>query len=68
MQPGGSTLYKFTDRVSISAWAQDAVEQSLAAGIVQGTTATTFAAQDNATRAQAATMLKRMLQPLQFIN
>ena len=66
--PGNSSLAKFTDRASISAWSKDAVEISLAAGIVQGTTDTTFAAQDNATRGQAAAMLKRMLLTLQFIN
>lgn len=63
-----AVLDKFADRAKVSDWSKDAVAQSLTAGIVQGMTDTTFVPQDNATRAQAASMLKRMLQYLQFIN
>jgi hypothetical protein len=63
-----TALDSFNDRAVIADWAQGAAAQSLTAGIVQGTTASTFSAKDNATRAQSATMLKRMLQYLQFIN
>jgi hypothetical protein len=61
-------LEKSSDRSNISSWSKDAVAQSLNAGIIQGISNTTFAAQDNATRTQAATMLIHMLQTLKFIN
>ncbi|MCZ8516584.1 Ig-like domain-containing protein [Paenibacillus filicis] len=68
VQADTQALDKFTDRNGIADWAKDAVAGSLAANIVQGITDTTFAAKENATRAQGASMLKRMLQYSQFIN
>jgi pectate lyase/pectin methylesterase-like acyl-CoA thioesterase len=61
-------LEKFADRSDISNWSADAVAVSLAAGIVEGTSDTTFAARDHATRAESAAMLKRLLQVLKFMN
>ncbi|WP_282943585.1 S-layer homology domain-containing protein [Paenibacillus sp. RC67] len=63
-----AALDSFADRASIGDWSKDAVAQALSAGIVQGMSNKEFAPQDKATRAQAATTLKRMLQYLQFIN
>ncbi|NOU99805.1 S-layer homology domain-containing protein [Paenibacillus planticolens] len=63
-----SSLNKFADRNSVSSWSKDAVAQAITTGIVQGVTDTSFAPQDNATRAQGAAMLKRMLEYLKFIN
>lgn len=68
IQANVQLLEKFADRASISVWSKDAAAQALAAGIIQGTSDSTFAAQDNATRAQAAVMLKRTLQILKFMN
>ncbi|WP_368858226.1 S-layer homology domain-containing protein [Paenibacillus sp. J53TS2] len=42
--------------------------QSVDAGVINGRTATTFSPKENASRAEAVVMLKRMLQTLQFIN
>ncbi len=61
-------LNVFADRGSINSWALTAVAQAVQAGIIQGMSADTFVPSDNATRAQAAVMLKRFLQVLKFIN
>ncbi|MDF2669408.1 MAG: hypothetical protein K0R67_1714 [Paenibacillus sp.] len=61
-------LSAFNDRASISTWAQSAVAEAVQAGIIQGMTDTMFVPADNATRAHAAVMLKRLLQALKFIN
>ncbi|WP_166244816.1 pectinesterase family protein [Paenibacillus turpanensis] len=61
-------LEKFSDASSISTWSKEAVAQLLSAGIIQGTSATEFAAHEPATRAQAAVMLMRTLKALNFIN
>ncbi|SFM13148.1 Pectate lyase [Paenibacillus sp. 1_12] len=58
----------FTDSASISTWAKDAVTQSYNAGIINGITDKTFVPNANATRAEAAVMLKRLLQHVEFIN
>ncbi|WP_284646642.1 S-layer homology domain-containing protein [Paenibacillus silviterrae] len=63
-----SVLNKFIDRSNIGEWSKAAVSQALAAGLVQGMSDTVFAANEPATRAQAAVILKRVLQSLQFIN
>lgn len=68
IQADVQVLEKFADRSSISGWSKDAAAQALTAGIIQGITDSTFAPQENATRAQAAVMLKRTLQALNFIN
>ncbi|MFD0693619.1 discoidin domain-containing protein [Paenibacillus sp. GCM10027628] len=61
-------LAGFTDAVSISEWAKDAVSQSVNAGIINGVTDHTFVPSAKASRAEAAVMLKRLLQYEQFIN
>jgi hypothetical protein len=61
-------LDSFTDAVSIQAWAKDAVAISVEAGIISGRSDSTFAPDQDATRAEAAAMLRRMLQYVQFIN
>ncbi|WP_248931000.1 S-layer homology domain-containing protein [Paenibacillus hamazuiensis] len=63
-----AALGKFADRADIADWSRDAVAQALAAGVIQGTNENLFSAKADATRAQAAVMLKRMLQFMQFIN
>lgn len=61
-------LDRFADRVSISAWAQAPVAQAVAAGIITGMSENTFVPSEDATRAQAAVMLKRLLQYIKFID
>ncbi|MEK3913422.1 S-layer homology domain-containing protein [Paenibacillus sp. FSL H7-0331] len=63
-----TVLNKFADRTNISDWSQEAVASLVQTGIVQGVSNELFAPQDHATRAQSTTMLKRMLQYLQFMN
>ncbi|WP_171056284.1 S-layer homology domain-containing protein [Paenibacillus sinopodophylli] len=62
------SLTAFKDQASISSWAQAAVAQAVEADIITGMTAETFVPAANATRAQAAVMLKRFLQHTHFIN
>lgn len=63
-----SLLSRFEDQGMISEWAQQSVSQSIQVGIINGKSATLFAPQDDATRAEAAVMLKRFLQYVEFIN
>lgn len=64
----GSSAQPFKDSAAISGWAQQAVAQAAASGIVQGTPDGQFLPQANATRAEAAVMLGKTLQLMGFIN
>lgn len=61
-------LNKFGDKSKVSAWAQDAMSQALEAGIVGGMTDTALEPARNASRAQAAVMLKRWLLYAGYMN
>ncbi|WP_282937480.1 bacterial Ig-like domain-containing protein [Paenibacillus sp. RC67] len=61
-------LAAFADSKDISNWAKDAVAGAVNAGIINGVTDQTFAPGSKATRAEAAVMLKRLLQFADFIN
>lgn len=61
-------LARFSDSSAIHEWARGAVAEAVSAGIVNGVTDTTFAPGASATRGEAAVMLKRLLQKLQFMN
>ncbi|MCR8633340.1 S-layer homology domain-containing protein [Paenibacillus radicis (ex Xue et al. 2023)] len=61
-------LAAFEDSSRISAWAKDAVAGAVNAGIVNGITDKSYAPNNQATRAEAAVMLKRLLQFVEFIN
>lgn len=63
-----SYLAKFKDKGKISAWAQPFAAKAVFAGIANGQTATEFAPLGQATRAEAAVMLKRMLLYLGMID
>lgn len=52
---------RFTDWNFIAAWARGAVAQAVEANIVNGREGRRFAPQENASRAEAVVMLKRML-------
>lgn len=54
-------LTGFDDSSLVSFYAKAAISQALQAGIVEGVTERTFAPQSQATRAEAAVMLQRML-------
>lgn len=61
-------LAAFEDSSTISAWAKDAVAAAVNAGAVNGATDTTFVPKGQATRAEAAVMLKRLLQLAELMN
>ncbi len=54
-------LARFSDAAKISPWARNVAAVAADQGIVGGRTGNTFAPQENATRAEAIVMLKRML-------
>ncbi|MNF04727.1 hypothetical protein D3C80_2043120 [compost metagenome] len=58
----------FADQASISDYATQAVTEAANKGLIKGKTETTFAPQDAATRAEAAVMIKQVLQYLKFMN
>lgn len=66
--PTDSLLAKFQDQNKISTWARNEIMTSMKASIMDGMTDTVFAPDQQATRAQAAVMLKRLLQYVNFIN
>jgi pectate lyase/pectin methylesterase-like acyl-CoA thioesterase/fibronectin type 3 domain-containing protein len=64
----GAGAAAFTDSTSVSAWAQDAVRAAQAAGLVNGLEDGSFRPQAQATRAEAAVMIKRYLLKAEFMN
>ncbi|OAS21428.1 S-layer homology domain-containing protein [Paenibacillus oryzisoli] len=60
-------LSKFSDSNRI-VWAQKEIATAIDAGIINGLTDTTIGSSNQATRAEAATMLKRFLSKAGFIN
>jgi hypothetical protein len=67
-ESASSSNLAFEDEGQVASWASSAVSFAVEAGITTGKTETTFAPLDNATRAEATTMIKRFLQYIQFIN
>ncbi|WP_434006915.1 S-layer homology domain-containing protein [Paenibacillus konkukensis] len=63
-----ASLSRFADAQSIGSWAREAVAQAVNAGIINGVTADDFAPSAEASRAEAAVMLKRMLQYERLID
>ncbi|GGI45610.1 hypothetical protein GCM10008018_13020 [Paenibacillus marchantiophytorum] len=59
---------RFADRDQLSDYARSAVAEAFSKGLVHGKTATTFAPQDAATRAEAAVLIKQAMQYLKLIN
>ncbi len=57
----GTELEAFKDKFEVSAWAVTGMEEAVKAGIVNGVTQDTLAPLDNATRAQAAAMIYKLL-------
>ncbi|MEW6572126.1 MAG: S-layer homology domain-containing protein [Bacillota bacterium] len=58
-------LSRFRDRAQIGTWAQTAIAAAVKEGIITGRQADTFAPRRLATRAEAAAMLKRVLNRLE---
>jgi bacillolysin len=64
----GKAKLQFTDSGKIADWAKSAVSDAVNSKIMDGMDNNTFAPNNNATRAQAAVSLKRLLQYIKFIN
>ncbi|OPH50416.1 hypothetical protein BC351_07070 [Paenibacillus ferrarius] len=67
-QPEAVTNTQFADQDQLSDYARSAVADATSKGLVHGKTATTFAPQDAATRAEAAVLIKQAMQYLKLIN
>ncbi|WP_138753709.1 Ig-like domain-containing protein [Paenibacillus sinopodophylli] len=67
-QSSNSYLQSFTDRAKVGAWAKEDVAKSIYAGIIGGKTATTLSPLTNATRAEGAVMILRLLQKVSFLT
>ncbi|MCR8845970.1 S-layer homology domain-containing protein [Paenibacillus sp. SC116] len=64
----GTAVQKFSDRNHISSYAKRDVSKAVEAGLISGLNAKTFAPQGNATRAQGAVMLQRVLQEVGYLT
>ncbi len=64
----GQSLDGYADRSSIAVWAQNAVAAVTAQGIAQGMDTGHYEPHATTTRAEAAVMIKRLLQKIEFIN
>jgi uncharacterized repeat protein (TIGR01451 family) len=60
----GTTELKFEDTASIAGWAKESVELAASYGIIVGNTKQEFEPQDQATRAETASMLRRLIQEI----
>lgn len=67
-QTSANALKKFTDRAKIGTWAQTDVAKAVEAGVITGMSNGAFGGKNNATRAEAAVMVKRLLNYAEFIN
>ncbi|MBP3963430.1 S-layer homology domain-containing protein [Paenibacillus lignilyticus] len=69
-QPSGGEqlLDMFKDKAAINSWAKQPVAQAVEAGIINGMSNGNFVPGNQATRAEAAVMLKRLLKYVAFIN
>jgi len=68
-QPAASAeKLTFTDNAAIGEWSRTAVSQLVSAKLINGMSDGSFAPKNDTTRAQAASVLKRILQHLSFIN
>ncbi|GAA4830186.1 hypothetical protein GCM10023310_04040 [Paenibacillus vulneris] len=69
VQPEGNAaaLQKFADEAAVSAWAINDVRAAIQAGIVEGNEQKEFKPGSYTSRAEAATMLGRMLRLIQFM-
>jgi hypothetical protein len=59
---------RFSDAAEVSQWARTAIAEAVATGIIQGMTLDRLAPAESATRAQAAVMLKRLMEDIGFME
>jgi hypothetical protein len=69
LEYGGDVLIAgevvFADKEQLSAWSAEAVAKAVNKGLIHGVTESAFAPQEDATRAQSAVLLYRLLKELQ---
>ncbi|GGD56529.1 S-layer homology domain-containing protein [Paenibacillus nasutitermitis] len=66
--PGGAdSVMTFADSENISEWAKKEIQFAVGLGIVNGRTKTRFVPRDQATRAEAATVIRRLLTSLSLL-
>ncbi|WP_146241102.1 S-layer homology domain-containing protein [Paenibacillus sambharensis] len=63
-----SVLADYKDAAKIGSWAESAAAKAVLTGIVTGVTKDEFGPQEQATRAQSAVMLSRLMKYIGFIN
>ncbi|GIO12243.1 hypothetical protein J19TS2_17980 [Cohnella xylanilytica] len=70
VQPSGSSssLSRFSDRGKVSSWASSAVAANVQAGIMNGVSSSEFKPKANASRAEAAAMVKRFLEYVELFE
>ena len=59
---GGMAVREYEDYESISSWASEAMQWAVNTKLINGKTETTVCPQDNATRAEAATIIMRFIE------
>ena len=59
---GHGAITRFADSAEISDWAYEYVDEAATAGLISGMPDGTFAPHENTTRAQAASVIKRLLE------
>ncbi|NBD26728.1 Ig-like domain-containing protein [Paenibacillus glycinis] len=64
----GNILKRFADRGKIGTWAQNDVAKAVQASIISGQAANKFGGKNKATRAEAAVMVKRLLDYVNFLD
>ncbi|MFC3799820.1 Ig-like domain-containing protein [Cohnella sp. GCM10012308] len=63
----GTEINAYKDRTNVSSWAKDAVVAAVKTGLIKGVTTTELKPKDNATRAQAAIIVKRFLEYVELM-
>lgn len=59
--PETGKLAQFADQDEIADWAKTYVDQAVSSGLISGMTSDTFAPEENATRAQVTSLIKRLI-------
>lgn len=67
ISPSITALNGFKDKAEVSSWAKDGMSISVTAGFIKGSTKKMVNPKSNATRAEAAVMIKRFLEYVDFL-
>jgi hypothetical protein len=67
VQDTDTILQPYSDADEISSWARSSIADSIQAGIVSGRSSSEIAPQSNVTRAEVASIVRRLLQKSELI-